>query len=62
MMSNDRGDYAALRLTAFYKETEGLVQIIPVQTDVTEIAFTEKDYGSDRIVCQACVRKFIGSN
>ncbi len=40
------GDYAALRLTAFYKETEGLVQIIPVQTDVTEIAFTENgDYG-----------------
>jgi len=40
------GDYAALRLTAFYKETEGLIQIIPVQTDVTEIAFTENgDFG-----------------
>lgn len=40
------GDFAALRLTAFYKETEGLVQIIPVQTDVTEIAFTNNgDFG-----------------
>ena len=40
------GDFAALRLTAFYKETEGLVQIIPVQTDVTEIAFTDNgDFG-----------------
>ncbi len=40
------GEYAALSLTAFYKETEGLVQIIPVQTDVTEIAFTYNgDFG-----------------
>jgi len=40
------GDIAALRLTAFYKETEGLIQVIPVQTDVTEIAFTENgDFG-----------------
>jgi outer membrane receptor protein involved in Fe transport len=38
--------YAALRLTAFYKETEDLVQAIPIQTDVTNIAFMNNgDFG-----------------
>jgi outer membrane receptor protein involved in Fe transport len=40
------GTVGAFRLTAFYKETEGLVQVIPVQTDVTEIAFSYNgDFG-----------------
>jgi outer membrane receptor protein involved in Fe transport len=40
------GSVAALRLTAFYKETTGLVQLIPLQTDVTEIAFSANgDFG-----------------
>jgi outer membrane receptor protein involved in Fe transport len=40
------GNIGAFRLTAFYKETEGLVQVIPVQTDVTSIAFTwNGDFG-----------------
>ncbi|MCP4411927.1 MAG: TonB-dependent receptor [Gammaproteobacteria bacterium] len=40
------GGFAALRITAFYKETEGLVQVIPIQTDLTEIAFTwNGDFG-----------------
>jgi outer membrane receptor protein involved in Fe transport len=38
--------YAVLRLTAFYKETEDLVQAIPIQTDVTNIAFMNNgDFG-----------------
>jgi outer membrane receptor protein involved in Fe transport len=40
------GNYASLRLTAFYKETEDLVQILPIQTDVTNVAFYENgDFG-----------------
>lgn len=40
------GNYGALRLTAFYKETEDLVQAIPIQTDVKNIAFFENgDFG-----------------
>jgi outer membrane receptor protein involved in Fe transport len=40
------GDYASLRLTAFYKETEDLVQLLPIQTDVTNVAFFENgDFG-----------------
>jgi len=42
MLSNT----ATLRLTAFYKETEDLVQAIPIQTDVKNIAFYENgDFG-----------------
>lgn len=41
------GDYAALQLSAFYKETEGLVQVLNVMTDVTTIAFTRNgDFGT----------------
>lgn len=40
------GNIAAIRLTAFYKETEDLTQVIPVQTDVTQIAFSNNgDFG-----------------
>lgn len=40
------GEYASLRLTAFYKETEDLIQAIPIQTDVKNIAFFENgDFG-----------------
>jgi outer membrane receptor protein involved in Fe transport len=39
-------DYAAFQVTTFYKETEDLTQVIPVQTDVTNIAFTNNgDFG-----------------
>jgi outer membrane cobalamin receptor len=33
------GENASLRLTAFYKETEDLVQLLNVTTDITNIAF-----------------------
>ncbi|MFZ0391313.1 MAG: TonB-dependent receptor [Calditrichia bacterium] len=40
------GQFASLQATAFYKETEDLVQVLPVQTDVTTIAFTYNgDFG-----------------
>ncbi|MCF7886256.1 MAG: TonB-dependent receptor [Candidatus Marinimicrobia bacterium] len=36
----------ALKLTAFYKETEDLVQLLPVTTDIKQIAFYDNgDYG-----------------
>jgi len=41
------GEMAALQLTAFYKETEDLVQLINETTDVTNIAFYQNgDYGT----------------
>jgi len=40
-------DYASLQMTAFYKETEDLVQVLNVTTDVTNIAFSMNgDYGN----------------
>lgn len=40
------GENASLQLTAFYKETEDLVQLINITTDITNIAFYENgDYG-----------------
>jgi len=40
------GEYASLQLTAFYKETEDLVQVLNINTDVTNIAFTVNgDFG-----------------
>jgi hypothetical protein len=37
---------AVLRLTAFYKEVEDLIQVLPIQTDVTNIAMSANgDYG-----------------
>ena len=39
-------DNSSLQLTAFYKETEDLIQVMTVQTDVTSIAFTTNgDFG-----------------
>ncbi|MBN1894372.1 TonB-dependent receptor [bacterium] len=39
-------DVAAVQLTAFYKETEDLIQVLPVETDVRQIAFTQNgDFG-----------------
>jgi outer membrane receptor protein involved in Fe transport len=39
-------NFASLSITAFYKETEDLVQAIPIQTDVKNIAFYENgDFG-----------------
>ncbi len=41
------GDYAALQLSAFYKETEGLTQVLNVMTDLTTIAFYRNgDFGT----------------
>jgi len=41
------GNVAALQLTAFYKETEDLVQLLSMNTDVTNIAFTSNgDFGT----------------
>ncbi|GAB4340178.1 MAG: hypothetical protein Kow0037_25860 [Calditrichia bacterium] len=40
------GGFASLQLTAFYKETEDLVQVLNINTDVTNIAFTTNgDFG-----------------
>lgn len=40
------GEFASLQLTAFYKETEDLVQLLNVTTDVTNIAFYDNgDFG-----------------
>ncbi len=40
------GNNASIQLTAFYKETEDLIQLIPIATDVTQIAFTNNgDFG-----------------
>ncbi len=40
------GNMASLQLTAFYKETEGLTQLLPVQTDITSVAFSNNgDFG-----------------
>ncbi len=39
-------DFLALNLSVFYKETEDNVQIVPITTDVTNIAFFDNgDYG-----------------
>ncbi|MDD5765402.1 MAG: TonB-dependent receptor [Candidatus Marinimicrobia bacterium] len=41
------GDVASLQLTAFYKETEDLIQVLNVTTDVTNIAFSQNgDFGN----------------
>jgi hypothetical protein len=41
------GMFASLQLTAFYKETEDLVQLLNVTTDVTNIAFAQNgDFGN----------------
>lgn len=41
------GKMASLQLTAFYKETEDLTQVIPVQTDITTVAFSNNgDFGT----------------
>jgi len=41
------GNVAALQLTAFYKETEDLVQLLSMNTDVTNIAFSANgDFGT----------------
>jgi outer membrane receptor protein involved in Fe transport len=40
-------DFASLQLTAFYKETEDLIQLVPITTDVKTIAFRENgDFGT----------------
>jgi outer membrane receptor protein involved in Fe transport len=40
------GDNASLQLTAFYKATEDLVQVLPVDTDVRQVAFSKNgDFG-----------------
>ncbi len=40
-------DYASLQLTAFYKETEDLIQLITYNTDIRDIAFRENgDFGT----------------
>ncbi|MDD5061211.1 MAG: TonB-dependent receptor [Candidatus Marinimicrobia bacterium] len=41
------GNIASLQLTAFYKETEDLIQVLNVTTDVTNIAFSRNgDFGN----------------
>ena len=41
------GDFASVQLTAFYKETEDLVQLVNETTDVTNIAFFQNgDFGT----------------
>lgn len=41
------GNMASLQLTAYYKETEDLVQIVPINTDVTSVAFMQNgDFGT----------------
>ncbi len=40
-------DYASLQLTAFYKETEDLIQLVTYKTDIRDIAFRENgDFGT----------------
>ncbi len=40
-------DYASIQMTAFYKETEDLIQLVPITTDVKTIAFRENgDFGT----------------
>jgi outer membrane receptor protein involved in Fe transport len=40
------GSIASLQLTTFYKETEDLIQVLPVETDSRQIAFTQNgDFG-----------------
>jgi len=41
------GNIASIQLTAFYKETEDLIQVLNVTTDVTNIAFSRNgDFGT----------------
>jgi outer membrane receptor protein involved in Fe transport len=40
------GENASVQLTAFYKETEDLTQVLPIDTDVRQIAFMQNgDFG-----------------
>ncbi|MBN2357051.1 TonB-dependent receptor [candidate division KSB1 bacterium] len=40
-------DYASVQLTAFYKETEDLIQLVTYNTDIRDIAFRENgDFGT----------------
>lgn len=42
-------DFASMQVTAFYKETEDLIQLLPMVTDVKTIAFRENgDFGTVR--------------
>jgi len=41
------GNVASFQVSAYYKETEDLVQIVPINTDVTTVAFMENgDFGT----------------